>query len=426
MSKPGGFGNSVLLSWCLYDWANSAFPAVISTFVFAVYFTENVAPTPVEGSVLWSQAITGAGLAIAVLSPIFGAIADQTGRQKIWLVTFTMICVAGCGLLWFVRPDPGYIAMALSLYVIAGTAFGIAMVFYDSMLTRLVPPDYVGRLSGYGWAMGYIGGLLCLLVVLFGLVEPKWALIEFNRQEGEHFRAACLFVALWYFIFSIPLFFSRTEAAGVAKPTIQAVSAGMQRLGNTLKKMPNEPAVGRFLLAHMFATNGLTTLILFGGVYAAGTFGFEISEILLFAIALYVFAGIGAAVFGWLDDRIGSKAVIMIALAAILILVTGLVLATAKAQFWVLGITLGLFIGPAQSSSRTLMARLTPPEMAAEYFGLYSLAGKITVFVGPLLFGLLTEMAQSQRAGFAVIVLFLATGIVILKPLPEPLAAEDP
>jgi UMF1 family MFS transporter len=422
--KRGAFGHSVLLSWCLYDWANSAFPAVISTFVFAVYFTESVAESPVSGSVLWSQAVTGAGLAIALLSPIFGAIADQTGRQKVWLITFTMICVTACGLLWFVKPDPADVGMALMLYIISATAFGIAMVFYDCMLTRLVAPGFVGRLSGIGWAAGYLGGLLCLLGVLFALVEPESALLEFDREQGEHFRAASLFVALWYLIFSIPLFVSKTELPVPSKSAHHAVSHGLQTLAKTLKTMPDQPEIGRFLLAHMFATNGVTTLILFGGVYAAGTFGFEISEILTFAIALYVFAGIGAAGFGWLDDRIGSKRVLIFALAAILVLVAGLVLATNKTQFWILGTTLGVFIGPAQSSSRSLMARLTPPDMAAEFFGLYSLAGKITVFVGPLLFGLLTGMAHSQRAGFAVIALFLAAGILILKPLHEPVAEK--
>lgn len=412
------------MSWCLYDWANSAFPAVISTFVFAVYFTENVAQSSVSGSVLWSQAVTGAGLTIALLSPVFGAVADQTGRQKIWLVAFTLICVTACALLWFVRPDPAYVGMALTFYVVSAVAFGIAMVFYDSMLTRLVLPEFVGRLSGFGWAAGYIGGLICLLGVLFALVEPKSALIDFNRAEGEHFRAASLFVAAWYLLFSIPLFLSRTEPAGESRPIRQAVSAGLRRLAGTVRTMPDQPVVGRFLLAHMFATNGLTTLILFGGVYAAGTFGFEISEILTFAIALYVFAGIGAASFGWLDDRIGPKAVILIALAAIFILVAGLVAAGSKTQFWVLGTMLGLFIGPAQSSSRSLMARLASEEKAAEYFGLYSLAGKITVFVGPLLFGVLTGAFHSQRAGFAVILLFLAVGMLILRGLPDPVAGD--
>jgi UMF1 family MFS transporter len=417
---PGASGFPVLLSWCLYDWANSAFPAVISTFVFAVYFTQNVAADPVSGSVVWSQAVTGAGLAIALLSPVFGAVADQTGRQKVWLIIFTMICVVSCALLWFIRPNPDHVGPALMIYVTAAISFGIAMVFYDAMLTRLVSPDRFGRLSGIGWAAGYIGGLICLLVVLFAFVEPNSSPLAFDREEGEHVRAATVFVALWYLLFSLPLFLSRTEESGRSRPLAEAVRAGLHRLAATLRGMPGRPAVARYLVAHMLAADGLTTLILFGGVYAAGTFGFGISEILLFAVALYVLAGLGAAGFGWLDDRIGSKTIIMLALSAIFVLVAGLVMAQTKLQFWILGTGLGLFIGPAQSSSRSLMARLTPSDVSAEYFGLYSLAGKITVFVGPLLFGLMTSISHSQRAGFAVILLFLGAGLIVLRSVQEP------
>ncbi len=416
----GAFRNSILLSWCLYDWANSAFPAVVSTFVFSVYFTQHVAQTAVSGSVQWSYAVTAAGLLIAVLSPFFGAIADQTGRRKTWLIVFTMICIVACSLLWFVRPIADHAAWALVLYAVAATAFGLAMVFYDSMLTSLAPTGYVGRLSGFGWALGYFGGLACLLIVLFALVDPKTALIEFDRSRGEHFRAATLFVALWYLVFAMPLFLSQVDGQQRSKPASESVRSGLRNLFTTIRSLPEQPVLARFLLAHLFATNGITTLILFGGVYAAGTFGFEISEILLFAITLYVLAGFGAAAFGWLDDKIGPKAVIMISLGAILVLTAGLVLAGSKLQFWIFGATLGVFIGPAQAASRSMMARLTPPPLAAEMFGLYSLAGKITVFAGPLMFGLLTNMMASQRAGFAVILLFLAIGLMILKRVQDP------
>jgi UMF1 family MFS transporter len=414
------FGKPVLLSWCLYDWANSAFPAVISTFVFSVYFTEHVAPSSVSGAVQWSFAVTAAGLLIAILSPVFGAVADQSGRGKIWLIVFSLICILACGLLWFVEPDAGHANRALVLYGCAATAFGLAMVFYDSMLTRLAPTGYVGRLSGMGWALGYFGGLFCLLIVLYALVEPKTALIDFDRDEGEHFRASTVFVAGWYLIFALPLFFSHIDRKEPRRPVVMLVRAGLGNLLMTVRSLPKQPALSRFLLAHLFATNGITTLILFGGVYAAGTFGFKIPEILLFAITLYVLAGLGAAVFGWLDDRIGPKAVIMIALCAIFLLTSGLVLASGKMQFWVFGTALGIFIGPAQAASRSMMARLTPPHLAAEMFGLYSLAGKITVFIGPLAFGILTDLMETQRAGFAVVLVFLAIGLMVLRSLKEP------
>jgi len=409
-----------IFSWCLYDWANSAFPAVVSTFVFAVYFTENVAQSPISGSVTWSLTVTASGLAIALTSPIAGAIADQTGRRKTWLIAFTVINIAACAMLWFVEPTTDHIARASLTYAVAATAFGLAMVFYDSMLGRLARPASIGKLSGIGWAFGYFGGLVCLLIVLYGFVDPGSALIELDRDRGEHVRVSTLFVASWYLLFSLPLFVTSTGETDRSMATSEAIRTGLGNLLGTVRNLTRQPVLGRFLIAHMFAADGVTTLILFGGVYASGTFGFEISEILTFAIVLYITAGIGAAVFGWLDDRIGPKAVIMIALTAILILVAGLALAGSKDQFWTMGTMLGFFIGPVQAASRSLMARLTPRETAAEMFGLYALAGKVTVFVGPLLFGLLTEIAQSQRAGFIVIILFLAAGLFTIRPLRIP------
>ena len=415
---------AAMVSWCLYDWANSAFPAVVSTFVFSVYFTKSVAQSPIAGSLYWSWTVTVAGLFIALLSPIAGAIADQTGRRKMWLVGFTLINVIACACLWFVEPTPDHVVRATLIYAIAATAFGLAMVFYDSMLAELATPASLGRLSGIGWAFGYFGGLFCLLIVLFGLVNADTAIIQLDHDQGEHVRTAVVFVAAWYLVFSLPLFLMTGARTGRQKALSEAVSTGLTNLLTTITGLRERPVLTRFLLAQMFIADGLTTLILFGGVYAAGTFGFEISEILTFAIFLYVTAGFGAATFGWLDDKIGPKRVIMIALTAILALVVGLALATTKTHFWFLGASLGLFIGPAQAASRSLMTRLTPVQSAAELFGLYTLAGKITVFVGPLLFGLLTDISGTQRAGLLIVIVFLVAGIVTLRPLVEPAAGS--
>ena len=415
---------AAMVSWCLYDWANSAFPAVVSTFVFSVYFTKSVAESPITGSLYWSWTVTVAGLAIAILSPIAGAVADQTGRRKMWLVGFTLINVIACACLWFVEPTPDHVVRATLIYAIAATAFGLAMVFYDSMLGELATPASLGRLSGVGWAFGYFGGLFCLLIVLFGLVNADSAIVELDHDRGEHVRTAVVFVAAWYLVFSLPLFIMPGTRHGRQMAISDAISTGLTTLMTTITGLRERPVLARFLLAQMFIADGLTTLILFGGVYAAGTFGFEISEILTFAIVLYITAGFGAAAFGWLDDRIGPKRVIMIAVAAILVLVVGLALAATKTQFWILGATLGLFIGPAQAASRSLMTRLTPAQSAAEMFGLYTLAGKITVFIGPLLFGLLTDISGTQRAGLLIVMVFLVAGIVTLRPLAEPAAGS--
>jgi UMF1 family MFS transporter len=237
---------------------------------------------------------------------------------------------------------------------------------------------------------------------------------------AEHVRATGLLVALWFLLFSVPLFAFTPDRPPTGIPLKQAVRAGFDSLRTTLRRLPENRAIARFLLAHMFYTNGLTTLFAFGGIYAAGVFGMELAEVLTFGIVLNITAGAGAAAFAWVDDWLGSKRTIIIALGALLGLGSALVLVESKTLFWILGATLGVFVGPAQAAGRSLMARLAPPELATEMFGLYALAGKATVFAGPLAFGLATDAFQSQRAGIATILVFLLVGLFILSPLQEP------
>ncbi|HSG94571.1 MAG TPA: MFS transporter [Afifellaceae bacterium] len=415
--RPGFLG---LAGWCFYDWANSGFPTVITTFVFSVYFTQAVAENPIIGAVQWSRALAISSLIVALTSPVLGAIADHAGRRKPWLLVFTLANAGACAALWYVEPASQHALSGLTLYVLASVAFGFAMVFYDAMLPGIAPAGYVGRLSGWGWAVGYAGGLACLVVALFALVRADPAPFGLDRQAAEHVRVTGPLVALWFLAFSVPLFAFTPDRAAVDIPLRRAVGSGLDTLRTTLRQLPQNRAIARFLLAHMFYTNGLTTLFAFGGVYAAGAFGMEMTEVLTFGIVLNITAGAGAAAFAWVDDWLGSKRTIMIALGALIGLGLALVLVESKALFWVLGATLGVFVGPAQAAGRSLMARLAPPELATEMFGLYALAGKATVFAGPLLLGLATDFFQSQRAGVATILAFLITGLLILRPLREP------
>jgi UMF1 family MFS transporter len=415
--RPGFPG---LAGWCLYDWANSAFPTVITTFIFSVYFTQAVAETPIIGAVQWSRALAISSLIVALSSPVLGAIADHAGRRKPWLLVFTLANVGACTALWFVEPASADVPLGLMLYVLASVAFGFAMVFYDAMLPGIAPAGYLGRLSGWGWAVGYAGGLVCLVIALFGLVRADPLPFGLDRAAAEHVRATGFLVALWFALFSLPLFAFTPDRPASEMPLRQSVRAGLSSLRTTLRRLPENRAIARFLLAHMFYTNGLTTLFAFGGVYAAGVFGMELSEVLTFGIVLNITAGAGAAAFAWVDDWLGSKRTIIIALGALLALGSALVLVESKTLFWILGAALGVFVGPAQAAGRSLMARLAPPELATEMFGLYALAGKATVFAGPLMLGLATDMFQSQRAGIATILAFLLAGLLILRPLQEP------
>ncbi|KAB2916356.1 MAG: MFS transporter [Hyphomicrobiaceae bacterium] len=409
-----------LASWCLYDWANSAFPTIVTTFIFAVYFAQAVAANPVDGVVQWSHSVTVAALIVAFVGPALGAIADCLGPRKPLLFTFTILTAAATSALWWVKPSPQYALLGQVLYAAAAMAFGFAMVFYDAMLRSIAPPGYIGRLSGWGWALGYAGGLLSLTFCLVLLVKADPPPFGLARESYEHVRATAVLVALWFVLFSMPLFLFTPDRPSTGLSVAASVRTGLRSLFGTVGRMLKNRAIARFLLAHLFFTNGLNTLFAFGGIYAAGTFGMGFEEVLYFGIALNVTAGLGAATFAWVDDLIGSKRTVVIALCALSVLGLSLVLVEAKPLFFALGCLLGIFVGPAQAAGRALMARLAPQGQETEAFGLYELAGKATLFAGPLVLGVATDVFRSQRAGMSTILVFFVVGLVILLPLREP------
>lgn len=408
-----------LWAWCSYDWANSGFPTVITTYVFSAYFAKAVAADEVGGTSAWAYAISLSGLAVALASPVLGAIADAAGRRKPWVGAFTALCVAASAALWPVVPGGGFALYALVLVAVANFAFEMAIVFYNAMLPQVAPPGKIGRVSGWGWGLGYAGGLVCLALSL-ALVQPDPAPFGLERAAFEHVRATAVLVAVWFAVFSLPFFLIVPDAPGQRIGAGTAIRRGLVSLRDTLGHLKRYRNVAMFLAAHMVYADGLNTLFAVGGIYVAVTFGMGFDEILLFGIAMSVTAGIGAFAFGWLDDRIGAKRTILIALASLSAIGIGLVLVETKAWLWALALPLGIFFGPAQSASRSLMARLAPPHLTAEFFGLYALSGKATAFAGPAIFGAVTAATGSPRWGMATIVVFVAVGALLLLPVRSP------
>jgi len=403
------------ISWCVFDWANSAFPTVIVTFVFAAYFTSGVAASPEEGTSLWGYALSASGVAIALLSPVLGAIADRKAQRKPWIAVFAAICMICAASLWFVRPDPDWVIVALVLFAVANVAFEVGTVFYNALLPGLVPAERIGRLSGWGWGLGYAGGLCALAVALALFVQPDPSPFGLDRGTAEHVRAVGPLVAVWFALFSVPLFLFVPE--GIEKSGLSAMGAardGLADLWNTLRTLHRHKALARFLIARLLYIDGLNTLFAFGGIYAAGTFGMTLDDIILFGIAMNVTAGLGAVAFAWIDDYLGSKETVLIALVAITALGLPLLLISSVTWFWVLALSLGLFMGPAQAASRSLMARLAPPDKLGEMFGLFALSGKITAFLGPAVLAAVTAAFASQRAGMATVLVFICAGAAIL------------
>lgn len=402
------------IAWCVYDWASSAFPTVIVTFVFAAYFTTAVAADKAAGTAQWSRALAISGIVIALLSPVLGAIADRSGRRKPWLAGCTLITVLGAGLLWYAQPDADYVVYALVCFALANIAFEIGQVFYNAMLPTIVPMERMGRLSGWGWGLGYAGGLSCLVVALFAFVQGNPPVFGLDRDTAEHVRVVGPMVAIWFAVFCIPLFLFVPDAPRSGLPPRTAAREGVTTLVATLKSVRRYREVAWFLLARVFYVDGMNTMFAFGGIYAAGTFGMTVAEVIQFGIALNITAGLGAAAFAWIDDRIGAKKTILIALCGLIAFGIPLLLVESKMWFWIVGLPLGIFMGPAQAASRSLMARLAPADLRTEMFGLFAFSGKATAFLGPAILGAVTVALDSQRAGMATIVVFLTIGLAIL------------
>lgn len=415
MSSPQ---RRALVAWCLYDWANSAFPTIVSTFVFATYFVQAVAPDVATGTAQWSLAMSLAGVGVAVLSPPLGAIADRGGLRKQLLALATVLCVVCSAALWFVRPDPAYAGLGIVLAALGTVGFEVGTVFYNALLPQVAPPQAVGRASGIAWGIGYAGGLSALLVALVVLVEPDPSLLGLDRAAAEHVRATGPLVALWWLVFGWPLFAFVHEERVSGLALGRAAREGIAAMARVIPELRLVPGSARFLVANMLYMNGLNTLFSFGAVFAAGSFAMSTAEVLRFGIALNVTAGAGAIGFSFMDDRVGSKPTALVSLAAMIVLGGLLLVVESKAAFWALGLALGLFMGPVQAASRSLIARRAPERVRAEFFGLFALSGRVTSFAGPALLGLATLASGSQRAGMATILLFLVAGAWLLWGVP--------
>lgn len=393
---------------------------MVSTFVIAAYFTQAVAPDPAQGQAMWGWMQSSAAVAIALLSPVLGAVADAGGRRRLLLGLCTLLAALLTSLVWFARPDSSWTLWLLACVGGATVAFEVGTVFYNAMLPQVAPPERIGRVSGLAWGLGYAGGLACLALALVLLIRPDPPLFGLDKASAEPVRAAALLTAAWLLGFGWPVLLAVPDPGGPRRGWGAAARGGLEELVSVLRRLPRRRDLWRFLLANMLYTDGLNTLFAFGAIFAAGVHGMAIQEILLFGIALNVTAGIGAAAGGLIDDRLGSKRTVLFSLAALLLLSAALVVVPSKTAFWALALLLGLFFGPAQASSRTLLARLAPPGEMAAHFGLFALSGRITGFLGPAVLALVTGWTGSQRLGMATIGVFLGLGALMLLTVRAP------
>jgi MFS transporter, UMF1 family len=415
-----------VVAWAFWDWGSSAFNAVVTTFVFTVYLTSTKG---FGGTVAASSAIglglTISGLVVLLLAPVTGQRSDGSGRRKFWLAVNTGVVVLCIAALYFVTPSPALLWLGVGLLGVGTVFYELAAVNYNAMLIQVSTRKTVGRVSGFGWAMGYFGGIVLLLILYFGFIHPDVGLFGVTSANGLSVRVSMLLAAIWFLGFALPVLLAVPEYQPPASVRRDRVGffAAYGRLGKDIAALWRESRrTIWFLLASAIFRDGLTGVFTFGGVLAAGTFGFSASEVIIFAIAANVVAGLSTVAVGTLDDRVGPKPVIITALIGLVVsgMLVFLLHDGGQIVFWTAGLALCLFVGPAQSSSRTFLSRLVPAGREGEVFGLYATTGRAATFIAPALFTLFVTISGQQYFGILGIVLVIFVGLVILIPVKGP------
>lgn len=415
-----------IAAWAFWDWGGAAFNAVVTTFVFTVYLTGNSKNHPfgdeafVSAQLGWTLGV--AGVVVALLAPVTGQRTDTSGRRKLWLAINTYIVVAIIALMFFVEASPDYLWLGLLLLAVGSVFFQFAEVNYNAMLSSVSTKRTIGKVSGFGWSMGYFGGIVLLLIVYFGFIHPDVGLFGVTSANGLSVRVSMLVAAIWLAVFALPVLFAVPEleptGAG-ARPSVNFF-ASYVRLGHDIAALwrTNRHTV-YFLIASAVFRDGLTGVFTFGGVLAAGTFGFSPGEVIIFAIAANVSAGLSTVLVGRVDDRVGPKPVIVVALVGLVICGTAVFFLhdAGPTAFWVFGIALSLFVGPAQSASRSFLGRVIPPGREGEIFGLYATTGKAATFLAPAAFALFVTLGGAQYWGILGLMLVLLVGLIVLIPV---------
>jgi len=450
-ASPWGY-----FSWTFGQGARDPYYIMVVIYIFFPYFSNTVVGDPVRGQALIGYLNAGAGAILALTAPFLGAIADKNGRRKPWVAATVAIMVIGASLLWFVRPlgEAGGLSlpMVLGLLLIISVAFSVSEVFHNAMLPSIAPVNRVGLISGSAFALGNVGGLLLMLFVLFAFSMPgtqPWGflpeapLFGIDQQAHEHNRIVGPIAALWMLLFTLPVLLYTPDGAASSTPMAQAARQGVRDVLDTLKQLRHYRNIAIYLLSRMFFIDGMVGVMTFGGVYASGTFGWDTTTLLIFGLCTSASAMFGAFVGGRLDDRVGSIRALQIAIGMSSLMLITLVsidpksvlffvntgtepvwnspyfATTAELAYFFTNQVFAMFFVTGLSSSRTLMARISPPQMATQFFGLFALSGTVTAFLAPLLVATTTEMFQSQRAGFASLVVLMIIGGVMLLVVKE-------
>jgi len=392
-----------IAGWTLYDFANSAFVTVIVTVVYSRYYQGTVVADPQLGSALWGRAVSLSMLLVGLSAPLLGAMADYTRTKKHFMMFFCYLSVLFTGLLWFVRP--GDVWMGFALFVVANFGFNASNVFYNAFLPEICRREEMGRVSGLGWGVGYVGGLLALLSAL-GLVR------------GNVSRVYPV-IALFFGLFATITFILLRERRNEDPSTLNYVRIAVHRLRTTFANIRRMRELVKYLISYLIYNDGITTIIAFASIYGGKRFGMKLDDLVYYFIIANVTSIIGAFIFGYVLDFIGAKRTITLTL----VIWSGVVLwayfCRSAAEYYFVGALAGIAIGASQSSSRTMLALLTPDSKMTEFFGFYAFSGKLAAIFGPLIYGEIDRMSSSDRLPILSVLVFIVVGGVLLQSVNE-------
>ena len=423
--------------WFFFDWASQPYNTLLLTFIFGPYMT-SLLGSGTAAQTVWGYGIGAAGVLIAVLSPLLGAVADRSGHRMRFIAFFSLMYVLGAWGIWRAAPGDVNLWFVMISFGIGLIGMEFATTFTNAMLPDLGTPQEIGRISGSGWAFGYLGGVIALILVLTLLAEGATGqtligispILGLDPELREGTRAVGPFTAIWYAVFMIPFFLwvrepRRTNTIGL----IAAARHAVPDLRRTLGSLPGRKSLSAFLLSSMLYRDALNGIYAFGGIYAAGVLGWSVTDVGVFGIL----AAVTGAIFAWLggraDSRFGPQAVIVSCLVILTVVAAGIVFVARDAvfgfavppesrlpdlAFYVLGALIGAAGGALQASSRTMMVVQADPARMTEAFGLYALAGKATSFIAPLSIGLVTALTGSQSWGITPLILLFALGLILL------------
>ncbi|MDD7464881.1 MAG: MFS transporter [Actinomycetaceae bacterium] len=424
-------------AWGLWDWASAAFNAVVTTFVFSVYLTD---PTLFgeQANASLGYALTVAGLLIAVVAPALGQSVDRSGKSATVLTVTTVVTIVVTAGLFFVTPldAAGHSRLWLGLFLLAAgnIAFETGSVVYNAMISDISTSKNVGKISGFGWGLGYVGGIVLLLILFVGFISPDVGWFGVTSENGMNVRISMLFAALWTLIFSLPIMLTARNKPRREGAAALGIIGAYKQLWVSIKRLwRTDRSVVWFLISSAIYRDGLAGVFTFGAVLASAAFGFGKSDVIIFGVVANLVAGIATIAFGILDDKFGARTVIILSLVsmavcgfAVFVFHNGIGSLSATTVFWIFGLGLCVFVGPTQSASRTFLARIAPKGEEGELFGLYATTGRAVSFLSPFMYAnaivlgaAITGLPLKSAAYFGIlgIMLVVLVGLITFIPV---------